>query len=124
RRMPIFAVLPPPALERIVTHLSKITASAGEVLMREEEVGDVLLMSVDGTGEWTRGGVHVTDRSAGDHVGEVALLRDLPRNATLTATTPMTLRALDRETFLEAVTGHPQSHARAQAIAEDHLPPS
>jgi MFS family permease len=123
RRMPIFAVLPPPALERIVTHLSRITVPAGEVLMRQGDVGDRFLMIVEGTAELTRDGVHVTDRSAGDQVGEVALLRDLPRNATLTATTPMTLLALDRETFLEAVTGHPQSHARAQSIAEDHLPP-
>jgi NADPH:quinone reductase-like Zn-dependent oxidoreductase len=57
------------------------------------------------------------------HVGEVALLRDVPRNATLTAKTPMTLLTLEREAFLEAVTGHPQSHERAEAIVEDRLPP-
>ena len=124
RRMPIFAPLPPPAIERILARLTRISVPAGEVLIREGDVGDRFLMIVDGEAEVTRDGRHVTDRTAGDHVGEVALLRDVPRTATLTARTPMTLLALDRDTFLEAVTGHPQSHARAEEIAEERMPPS
>ena len=124
RRMPIFAPLPPPAIERILARLTRLSVPAGEVLIREGDVGDRFLMIVDGEAEVTRDGRHVTDRAAGDHVGEVALLRDVPRTATLTATTPMTLLVLDRDTFLEAVTGHPQSHARAEEIAEERMPPS
>jgi MFS family permease len=124
RRMPIFAALPPPAIERILAHLTRVTVPAGEVFIREGATGDRFIMIVDGQAEVTRDGVHVTDRVAGDHVGEVALLRDMPRTATLTAKTPMTLLTLEREAFLEAVTGHPQSHERAQAIVEDRLPPA
>jgi MFS family permease len=123
RRMPIFAPLPPPAIERIVAQLSRVTVPAGEVFIREGAEGDRFIMIVEGEAEVTRHGAHVTDRVAGDHVGEVALLRDVPRNATLTAKTPMTLLTLEREAFLEAVTGHPQSHERAEAIVEDRLPP-
>ena len=85
-------------------------------------MGDRFLMIVDGKADVTRDGEHLTYRSAGEHVGEVALLRDVPRTATVTAVTPMKLLTLDREAFLEAVTGHPQSHERAEAIVEERLP--
>ncbi|HTG47954.1 MAG TPA: cyclic nucleotide-binding domain-containing protein, partial [Actinomycetota bacterium] len=124
RRMPLFAPLPPPAIERILARVERISVPADEVLIREGDVGDRFLMIVDGRGELTRGGQPVTDLGPGDHFGEIALLRDVPRNATFTATTPMTLLVLDRDTFLEAVTGHPQVHARAEAIADARTPPA
>ena len=123
RRMPIFAPLPAPAIERIVAHLTRLEVPAGEVLMRQGEIGDRLLMIVEGKAEVTRDGQHVIDCFPGSHVGEIALLRDVPRTATVTSTTPMVLLTLDREPFLEAVTGHPQTHAHAQSIVQDRLPP-
>jgi CRP-like cAMP-binding protein len=123
RRLPIFAPLPPPAIERILAHITPLDVPAGEVFIREGDVGERFFMIVDGKAEVTRDGAHVTYRTAGEHVGEIALLRDVPRTATVTAITPMKLLILDREAFLEAVTGHPQSHERAQAIVEDRLPP-
>lgn len=122
RRIPIFSPLPPPAIERILTHLERVDAPGGEILIREGEVGDRFFMIVSGEAEVTREGVPVTSLTAGDHVGEVALLRDVPRTATVTAKTPMTFQTLDRVSFLEAVTGYPQSHARAEAIVEERLP--
>lgn len=122
RRMPIFAPLPPPAIEFIVANLIAMEVPAGEVVIREGDVGDRVFMIVDGEAEVTRGGAHVVDLTEGEHVGEVALLRDVPRTATVSAKTPLKLLALDRAPFLEAVTGHPLSHARARAIVEERLP--
>jgi hypothetical protein len=122
RRLPIFAPLSPPAIERILAHVTPMDVPAGEVVIREGTVGDRFFMIVEGQADVTRDGQHVTYRTAGEHVGEVALLREVPRTATVTAVTPMKLLALDRDAFLEAVTGHPQSHERAEAIVEDRMP--
>jgi CRP-like cAMP-binding protein len=78
-------------------------------------------MIVHGDVRVTRDGEAIAERTSGDHLGEIALLRDVPRTATVTTTAPTELLILDRDPFLEAVTGHPQSHARANAIVEEHL---
>jgi MFS family permease len=121
RRIPIFAPLPPPAIERILGHLRRIEVPTGEVLMRQGDVGDRFLMIVHGDVRVTRDGEAIAERTSGDHLGEIALLRDVPRTATVMTTAPTELLVLDRDPFLEAVTGHPQSHARANAIVEEHL---
>jgi CRP-like cAMP-binding protein len=57
----------------------------------------------------------------GDGVGEIALLRNAPRTATVTSVTDVTLYALDSETFVTAVTGHARTHAASMAIAAIRL---
>src|SRR5262249_27012836 len=121
RRMPIFAPLPPPAIERVLSQLDRSEVPAGEVLIRQGDVGDRFLMIVRGDVSVTQNGRVIAERTSGDHLGEIALLRDIPRTATVTTTSPTELLVLDRIPFLEAVTGHPQSHERANAIVEDHL---
>ncbi|HEY5435200.1 MAG TPA: cyclic nucleotide-binding domain-containing protein [Candidatus Limnocylindrales bacterium] len=91
------------------------------MLIREGDEGDRFYVIVEGTVAVSQGGRHLADRFAGDHVGEIALLRDVPRTATVTAITLLRLLALDRGPFLEAVTGHPQSRAHAEAVATARL---
>jgi len=121
RRIPIFAPLPPPEIERILGHLRRIRVPAGDVLIRQGDIGDRFLMIVRGDVIVSKDGRVIAERTSGDHLGEIALLRDVPRTATVTSTSPTELLVLDRDPFLEAVTGHPQSHARANAIVEEHL---
>jgi MFS family permease len=117
RQIPFFAPLPAPAMERVVADVVARDAAAGDVLIREGDRGDLFYVIVDGTVEITRGGEHVSEQGPGAYVGEIALLRDVPRTASVTAKTPLRLLALEREPFLLAVTGHPVSHEAVRAVA-------
>ena len=121
RRMPIFAPLSAPAIERVMANLVRLELPAGEVLIREGEKGDRFYVIVEGDVAVSQGGAHIADRHGGDHLGEIALMRDVPRTATVTALTDLRLLALAREPFLEAVTGYPQSRERLEAVIEDRL---
>jgi MFS family permease len=117
RQIPFFAPLPAPAMERVMADVVAQDAAAGDVLIREGDRGDLFYVIVEGTVEITRGGEAVSEQGPGAYVGEIALLRDVPRTASVTAKTPLRLIALEREPFLLAVTGHPVSHEAAHAVA-------
>ena len=117
RAIPFFAPLPAPSMERVMADVIARDAAAGDVLIREGDPGDLFYVIVEGTVEITRGGEHVSEQGPGAYVGEIALLRDVPRTASVTAKTPLRLLALEREPFLLAVTGHPVSHEAARAVA-------
>lgn len=121
RDLPIFAPLAAPAFERIMANLSRLEVAAGDVLIREGDVGDRFYVIVEGDVSIVIGGEDRGVRHAGSYVGEIALLRNVPRTATVTALTPLRLLALERDAFLAAVTGHPQARERAEAVVEERL---
>ncbi len=121
RQIPIFAPLSAPSMERIVANAVKLEVPAGEVVIREGDAGDRYYAIAEGRVEATAGGAHLSYRDAGEGFGEIALLRDVPRTATVTAMTPLRLAAIERSSFLETVTGHPQSRERAEAVAAAQL---
>ncbi|MFL5767524.1 MAG: MFS transporter, partial [Actinomycetota bacterium] len=116
RHLPIFAPLAAPAIERVVVNLSAVKATAGDVVIREGEHGDRFYVIREGAADVSANGRTVGHLSTGESFGEIALLRDVPRTATVVAATDMDLLTLERAPFLEAVTGHPQSVAAADEV--------
>jgi CRP-like cAMP-binding protein len=88
--------------------------------MREGDPGDRYLAIVDGTAEVSKRGMPLVARARGDGVGETALLHDVPRTATVRATTAVHALTLSKRDFLVAVTGHAPTYATALDIATRH----
>jgi MFS family permease len=119
-RVPMFAPLSIATKERVAAHLVPTSVSAGELVIRAGDPGDQFYIVADGQLDIDAGDLH-TAAHAGDYFGEIALLRDVPRTATVTAAVDSQLYALQRDAFLAAVTGHSTAHAAGQEVAEARL---
>ena len=121
RAIPIFAPLPPPALERLASQLEPVEVSAGPGLPPGRR-GRPLLRDRVGRGGGDRGRHATAELGPGDFFGEIALLRDVPRTASVKAIEPTAkLQALGRDAFLDAVTGHAPSARAADAVVGARL---
>jgi hypothetical protein len=119
--IPFFASLDGPALERLAAGLIAVDLPAGAAIIRQGEPGDRFY--IIGSGEVV---VSVDDRvvrtqGPGESFGEIALLRDVPRTATVHAASAVELLALDRHLFLEVLTGQPASHDAAESVIQARL---
>jgi MFS family permease len=117
--VPLFAPLSVAAKEHLAAKLTRVDVAPGEVVVRAGESGDRFYVVADGELEITNGVQRKA--AAGDFFGEIALLRDVPRTATVKAIAPSHLYALDRDDFLAAVTGHSAVHAAGEAVVEERL---
>lgn len=115
RRTTLFRPLPGPQLEAVARRAVWFTVPAGAAIIREGEPGDRFYVLAAGSLSVERDGRHLRGLDAvGEGIGEIALLEGVPRTATVTATADSTLLAIDRATFLLAITGHPDAFAAAQ----------
>jgi MFS family permease len=121
RKMPLFRPLPPPELEGVARAMEPLAASAGDVLIREGEPGDVFYVLADGEVAVSTAAGFRTTLVHGEGFGEIALLNDTARTATVTAVTDASLYCLSREDFLAAVTGMADVHHAARRLAADRL---
>ncbi|MGH2920959.1 MAG: MFS transporter [Gaiellaceae bacterium] len=121
QRLELFRPLPPATLNQLASGLIAIHASAGEEIIREGDSGDRFYAIANGEVDVSSGGRHVATLGEGDYFGEIALLRDVPRTATVTAKGDVELYALERDEFLSAVTGHPASAEAADAVVAARL---
>jgi len=119
-RVPMFVPLSIAMKERVATKLVPVSVSAGDVVIRAGDAGDRFYIVDQGELEIDADGLHEA-AGAGDYFGEIALLRDVPRTATVKATIDSKLYALQRDDFIAAVTGHSAAHAAGEEIAEARL---
>lgn len=119
--VPIFAPLPGGSLEHLAGRLVPMRLEAGTMIVREGDSGDRFYIVAEGEVEVSQSGAVLSELEAGGYFGEIALIRDIPRTATVTARTPVVLYALDREDFLAAVTGHSQAAEAAETVMSARL---
>jgi len=121
RNLPMFAPLPLAVTELLAGEIEPHQFPAGAVVMRAGEAGDQFHLIVEGSAAVSVQGAPRPSLHRGDCFGEIALLRDIPRTATVTAEQPLRTLALGREEFLTAVTGNSTSTAAAGALAAQRL---
>ena len=118
----MFAPLPPPVLERLAASAALVTVGTGDLVFSRGDAGDRFYAIEAGQAAVELGDGETRELGPGDFFGEIALLRDVPRTATVRALAELHLYALERDDFIAAVTGHAPSRAAADSVVAARLP--
>jgi MFS family permease len=121
RKVPIFAPLPLVVIEQLVLAAEPHSYGDGDVVTHEGDPGDLFYVVTAGSAAVSVAGESRPALGPGDAFGEIALLHDVPRTATVTATGSLQVLALAREPFLTAVSGNHVSAEQAEALARRRL---
>ncbi|MEO8638339.1 MAG: MFS transporter [Chloroflexota bacterium] len=121
RGVPMLSALPMTVLEQVAGDAAPVSYAAGEPIIRQGEVGDRFYILASGRAEVVADGRRLGEMEPGDSFGEIALLRDVRRTASVVAIVPVEAFALDRDAFLAAVSGDPRSHTAAEAVVQERL---
>jgi hypothetical protein len=121
RGVPFLAPLPAPTLETLASRAGRARLPAGATILRQGERGDRFYVVADGEVEVSPGGAEPSVHGRGGYFGEIALLRDLPRTATVTARTDVDLLTVEGPDFVAAVSGASTAHQAADAVVGARL---
>jgi len=121
RAVPMFGVLPAPVLEALAFAATHVDIAAGEAVFSQGDRGDRYYVVDSGAVDVLVDDRRVREQGPGSGFGEIALVRDVPRTATVRALGPVSLWALERDDFLAALGGTPESADGAERIAAARL---
>ncbi|MGB9012461.1 MAG: MFS transporter [Aeromicrobium sp.] len=121
RQIAMFAPLAPGTVEGLARHLVRVPVRAGEIVLSEGGQSDRFFVIESGLVEVSQMGAVIRREGPGEFFGEIGLLRDVPRTATITAMEDTVLFLLDREQFLAAVNGQHDSFLAADDIVTRRL---
>jgi MFS family permease len=121
RGVPFLEPLAEATLERISGLLEPVTVAAGEAVFGQGDAGDRFYLLESGQASVLKDGEEMALLGEGGYFGEIALVQDVPRTATVRAISDLALLALDRDEFIAAVTGHAPSRDAADAVISSRL---
>jgi len=122
-RVPLFAECSQAELARIAAIATQIELPRGEVLLKQGERADDFFVLVKGSADVRRGKVHLGTLKAGDFAGEIALLSDTPRTATVTTTSPVTALRATRKGFSELLKTSPAIQKKVLVALANRVAP-
>jgi CRP-like cAMP-binding protein len=120
-RIPLFEGLSKKQLSQVSSLMTPLDLKAGKVLARQGEVGREFLILLEGQVEVARDGKIIAVRGPGDFIGEIALLDNRPRTATVTARTDVVVEVLNRGEFASLLAEAPQLSAQVMATMARRL---
>jgi MFS family permease len=121
RAVPLFAPLPVASVENLSLRLNPVTLAAGDEIVRQGDAGERFFIVDRGSVEVLVDGEHVREEGPGGFFGEIALLRAVPRTATVRAIGETELLALDSDEFIAGVTGNPRAVNAADAVIDERI---
>jgi CRP/FNR family cyclic AMP-dependent transcriptional regulator len=119
--VPLFAGLSKKQLRRISSLMTRIDRPAGQVLTTEGQPGLEFFIVLDGEVEVRQGDRVIATRRAGEYVGEIALLDQRPRTATVVAITPVSVEVLSRREFMSLLVQAPELSEQILATMAQRL---
>jgi CRP-like cAMP-binding protein len=120
-RIPLFEGLSKRQLSQVSSLMTPLDLKAGKVLARQGEVGREFLILLEGQVEVARDGKIIAVRGPGDFIGEIALLDNRPRTATVTARTDVVVEVLNRGEFASLLAEAPELSAQVMATMARRL---
>jgi CRP/FNR family transcriptional regulator, cyclic AMP receptor protein len=123
KRVPLFAGCSRKELARIATLADEIDFKPGKTLIREGELGREFFVLVDGTAQISRKGRRIDTAGPGDFFGEMALLADQPRNATVTTTSDVGALVVTARSFRDLIGNNPLIALKVMRAVAERLPP-
>jgi MFS family permease len=121
RQVSFFGPLPFAIVEHLASELRSATYEPGDVIIEDGEPGERFYMIADGRARVCKDGKELRRMGAGESFGEIALLRQVPRTATVIAMNRLEAKTLTREEFLAAVTGNAASAEGADEVVSSRL---
>jgi hypothetical protein len=121
RQVSFFGPLPFAIVEHLASELQPATYEPGHVIIQDGQPGELFYMIADGRARVCKDDKELRQMGAGESFGEIALLRETPRTATVIAMSRLQARTLTREEFLAAVTGNAASAEGADEVASTRL---
>ena len=120
-RVPLFQGLSKSQLRRISTLMTRLDRPAGKKLTTEGQPGSEFLIVLDGEVEVRQGDRVIATCGPGDYLGEIALLDERPRTATVVATTAVSVEVLGRREFVSLLAEVPELAAQIKARGAERL---